>query len=115
MDFKGILDIVENFAVGLIIIIPILAILLISFFIWNFIPRLLKSIPDLMVLILPIVIIIVSIILIGMVVYYTGKFTKKPFKSKLGFDSSNEVFCKNCGKKLSNHADFCDNCGVKLQ
>ena len=114
MDFKGILDIVENFAVGLVVVIPIVAILLISFFIWNFIPRLLKTIPDLRVFILPIII-VVSILLMVLVIYYIGKFTKKPFKNKLGFDSTNEVFCKNCGKKLPNHADFCDNCGVKLQ
>jgi len=115
MDFKGVLDILENFVIGLIIVIAIAVILLISFFIWNLIPYLLKSVPDLMVSILPFVIIVVSILLMGMVIYYIGKFLKKPFKSKLGFDSKNKVFCKNCGKKLPVHADFCDNCGVKLQ
>ena len=115
MDFKEILDIVENFVIGLIIVIPVIAILIISFFIWNFFPQLLKSIPDFMVLILPMVIIVVSILLMGIVIYYIGKFLKKPFKSKVRLNSPNEVFCKNCGKKISDYADFCDSCGVKLQ
>lgn len=114
MDFRSALDMIESFAVGLVILIVIAAVVIISFFIWSFIPQLLKSIPGMMMLALEVIIFGVSIILIGIAVYYVGKFAKKPFKRKMTIDSSKEGFCKYCGKKLPKYAEFCDSCGFKL-